>query len=212
MSWKDLAEISEVVQALIAAVAAVVVYREYRAHKQARRADLAAELISQLENDELAAFAVASLDWGAGFVIPPGKWISLLDEPRPTYSARIVEEALEVGLNLSTQQSLLGQLYRRSFVQLFNRLEIMSIHYSQDPVLLEELEPLAEIAHRLWAPYYVQTDRPVAADRDLYRRALAAWYSPKVSFFLDAIRKRFPDASPNLTQLRADQSRSPSPS
>jgi hypothetical protein len=192
MSLEKFAALSTIVQTLIALFAAAVVAYEYAAHKRARRADLALSLISQLENDELAAFATTSLDWGAGYIIPPASWIPLLEDPHPVYSAALVEESLEVSINRATQESLLRQLFRRAFVQLFNRLEIMSIHVRNDSLLLEEFEPMAEIAHRLCAPLYVQTDRAVA-DRDLYRLALKGWYSPHVLAFVESVHRRFPE-------------------
>jgi len=181
-AWADVA------QTLIALVGALVVWYEYREHKKSRRADLAAALTAHLDADDLIAFAVNSLDWGAGLVVVPQAWRDLLDDRKPLYEAAIVEDALSATLSNSTATDPLRMLYRQAFVRLFNHLQTVAIHVNRDPVLLSELEPVADLAHRLSRPLYVPT-------RDLYRNAIAAWYPADVWVLIEALNQRFPERS-----------------
>jgi hypothetical protein len=192
MSLEQAAHWSAIAQAVIALVAAVFVWHEYRGHQKARRDDLARSLAAVLDTDELIAFAANSLDWGGGLVVAPPGWRDLLEHPAPLYDAAHVEDALQVRLTGSTQSNPLRLLYRHAFVRLFNHLEIVALHVKRDPALLIELEAIADVAHRLCRPHYVQLTRKLP-ERDLYRTALLGWYPPEVHEFVKQLDQHFPD-------------------
>jgi hypothetical protein len=191
-AWNGLA------QTLIALVGAVVVWYQYREYQKARRADLAITLVCQLDTDDLIAFAVSSLDWGAGYVLVPATWRDLVEDRKPIYAAANIEDALTPKLTLATSKDPLRILYRRSFVRLFDHLQIVALHVKRDPKLLDKLEPMADLAHRLCRPLYVQT-KEQQKSRPLYRHAIAEWYpGGEVLAFVEALDRRFPEtpASP----------------
>lgn len=176
------------IQAVIAVIAAGTVWVQYQAHKNEERSALAMSLTQAIEQDDLAAFAVTSLDWGAGCVIIPPSWRDLFHDRTPEYLAEVVEDALSGSLTEETARNIINQLYRHAFVRLFNHLEIVAIHLKSDPELLEELEPIAWIAHKLLRPDYV-------GKKDLYVNALKSWQYPSgVLRFVCQLDERFPEA------------------
>jgi hypothetical protein len=176
---------ASVAQTALASLGAVFIWREYQAHQKGRRTDLALSLSAALDSDELLMFASNSLDWGGGLVVTPPSWRDLLDTPRSQFNRADVEDALDVGLSDTTQTNGVRMLFRYAFVRLFNHLEIVAQQVRKDPALLDELESMADVAHRLRRPLYVRTS--------LYETAVKAWYSAEVWRFVEALDRRFPE-------------------
>ncbi|MER8910968.1 hypothetical protein NKH99_25455 [Mesorhizobium sp. M0854] len=190
--------ISEMVSALIALAAFVGVLCEYLQTRRRRRLELAQELTSQLELNEILRFATTSLDWGAGLVPVPSEWRAIVDEPAIEPSLESMRIALIPEFSRSLQQDKIALMYRHSFVILFNHLERAKDLCEKRAILIEDLSTLGWVSAQLVDWDYA----PRTLARRFFMDALRGWYpGSRLDEFVEELASRFPQRRTAATRL-----------
>ncbi|HMB95962.1 MAG TPA: hypothetical protein VKK61_07990 [Tepidisphaeraceae bacterium] len=176
---------------LVSVIAFGAVVVEYRRQTRRHRLEIAQNLIEQLDEDDMLRFAVTTLDWGAGLVIIPESWRSVIDKPSVEFQLDVILDALRPELTSVTARDPLHLLYRHSFVRLFNHLERISVLLESGAVDVNDLQPIAFVAHQLLQWSYASVEK----GDEIFREAMKRWYPDDApNRVVTLISKRFPQA------------------
>jgi hypothetical protein len=191
-----IAAIATVATAIIAVIALVATWVEYGGQKGKARLELAQGLIDRLETDEMIAFAVRSLDWGAGTIPVPAAWRDIVRQPYITAEPVELAAAVEKQLTPATAQDPVRMLYRHSFVRLFDHLERIEDLRQKQAVETADLATMAWLAKQLRHWSYDPTPQKQA-----FQSAIDGWYEEGKLFGLiddlikHASQQRIPQAT-----------------
>lgn len=169
----------------IAAASATYAYLQYRRGQRWKSSDLAASLMEKLSSDPQLALACQALDWGIGPLIIPEQYRELFRQPKAErvpgimqHDPAILCRALEPRLNKETLEEPRGLIYRYTFIQLFEHLNLIASMLETKQIRLKDIK---EGLH-----YWLETLReypyaPADIDsRSVFAPAMERWGYKKV--------------------------------
>jgi hypothetical protein len=164
------------VSAIVASLALVAVYREYRNQKNRNRLELAQSMIERAETDEMILFAMTSLDWAEGVVPVPQTWRAIIGKEAIKPDIEAVYDAVRPQLTKKIAADEIKLLYRHAFVRLFNHLERIQALVDKQAIAVEDLRPLAWVAHELLSWRYDTENR----GERFFMEAIDDWFPSKL--------------------------------
>jgi hypothetical protein len=161
--------------AAIAAIAGLIAYRQYCRAQQWRKGDLAAALLSQLDQDDELAFACHALDWGTGPLIVPPKYRPLLKKMNSSDDCVVDHDIIALALALQpkladlTRLGALGLIYRQTFDKVFGHFDNIERLVESQQLQIEDLVGLKYWLDRIAVYEYPP---PNVDGRDIFQPAL----------------------------------------